>query len=73
MDWTGLDWTGLDWTDLLYKLHTKHATIRSIQVVRCVCCYFEEALQPCIPTVILKSHATVAKQGGGWGLECTLC
>jgi len=24
--------SGLDWTDLLYKLHTKHATITSIQV-----------------------------------------
>ena len=31
----------------------------------CVCCYFEEALQPRIPTAILKSHATVAKQGRG--------
>ena len=49
----------------LYKLHTMHATITSIQVVYCVCCYFVEALQLCIPTVILKSHVTVAKQGRG--------
>ena len=38
-----------------------------LQVVYCVFCYFEEALQPCIPTVILKNHVTVAKQGGGGG------
>ena len=80
MDWTGLDWTGLDWTGLTFCTNcihdTKHA---SIQVVYCVCCYFEEALQPPIPTVILKAHVTVAEQGRGVGglqpcrLELTLC
>ena len=26
-------------------------------------------VQPCIPTVILKNHVTVAKQEGGEGLQ----
>ena len=84
LDWTGLDWTGLDWTGLTFCTNcihdTKHATITSIQVSVYIVffCYFKEALQPCIPTVILKSHVTVtiAKQGrGGRGcrLECTPC
>ena len=33
-----------------------------------VCCYFEEALQPCTPTVILKSrNSCKAGEGGGGG------
>ena len=58
MDWTGLDWTGLTFC-------TKCTLSMQLQVVYCVCYYFEEALQPCIPTVILKNHVTVAKQEGG--------
>ena len=68
---SGLDWTGLTFcTNCIHD--TKHATITSIQVSVLCFCYFEEALQPCIPTVILKSHVTVtiAKQGrGGGGLQ----
>ena len=68
MDWTGLDWTGLTFCTNCIR-DTKHATTTSIQVSVYIVffCYFEEALQPCIPTVILKRHVTVtiAKQGRG--------
>ena len=38
----------VDWTGLTF---CTNCTV-------CVYCYFEEALQPCIPAVILKRHVT---------------
>ena len=44
----------------------KHATIICL-VVYCVCCYWEEALQPCIP----NSQKSCNSCNGGCRLECT--
>ena len=58
-------WTGLDWTGLTFCTNcTEHA---SIQVVYCVCCYFEEALQPPIPKPQKSCNNCKAGKGGGGG------
>ena len=58
-------WTGRDWTDLLCKLHYK-AYNYIILIVYCVCCYFEEALQPHIAN---PQSAGRGEQGGVAGLS----
>ena len=66
---SGLDWTGLDWTDLFLQIGfmtLKHVTITCLVV----CCYFEEALQPCIPNP--QSAGREEWGGRGCRLEHTI-
>ena len=68
-----MDCTGLGLTFCTYCIHdTKHATVILIQVVDCVCCYSEEALQPPIPNPQKQKWWRAREKRGGSGSGCGL-
>ena len=65
--------TGLDWKRLFVQIPFMTLSMQlQVQVVYCVCYYFEEALQPRVSNP-QKSCNSCKAGGGGCRLECTLC